>query len=213
MAILQPVQHNIFTSGFADLMDVVGVNYRESELINAHRQHPDYKILGTENRIHPKSGRPPRQPRLRRPVPLDRDRLPGRGRRLAANRVRLRADRSQRVDQARRLSEGQLVVESPHGLHCPRRWWRRGKGKTGGKAAGGGNVEVCSNCQSVELFLDGKSLGQRPSRPTTGHVPGPSRARVRLRPSAATTANRSPPANFIPSALPPSSRSRPQRPF
>ncbi len=49
MAILQPVQHNIFTSGFADLMDVVGVNYRESELINAHRQHPNYKILGTEN--------------------------------------------------------------------------------------------------------------------------------------------------------------------
>ena len=49
MGILQPVQHNIFTSGFSDLMDVVGVNYRDAELLAAHRDKPDYKILGTEN--------------------------------------------------------------------------------------------------------------------------------------------------------------------
>ena len=49
MGILQPVQHRIFTSGFADLMDVVGVNYHESDLLAAHCARPDYKILGTEN--------------------------------------------------------------------------------------------------------------------------------------------------------------------
>ena len=49
MAILQPLQHNIFSSGFSDLMDVVGVNYHEQDLINEHKARPDYKILGTEN--------------------------------------------------------------------------------------------------------------------------------------------------------------------
>ena len=49
MAILQPLQHNIFTSGFSDLMDVVGVNYHERDLLNEHEARPDYKILGTEN--------------------------------------------------------------------------------------------------------------------------------------------------------------------
>jgi len=49
MAILQPVQHKIFTSGFSDLMDVVGVNYHERDLLNEHEARPDYKILGTEN--------------------------------------------------------------------------------------------------------------------------------------------------------------------
>jgi beta-galactosidase len=49
MAILQPLQHNIFTGGFSDLMDVVGVNYHETDLLNEHKARPDYKILGTEN--------------------------------------------------------------------------------------------------------------------------------------------------------------------
>ena len=49
MAILQPVQHRIFTSGFSDLMDVVGVNYHERDLLNEHEARPDCKILGTEN--------------------------------------------------------------------------------------------------------------------------------------------------------------------
>ena len=49
MAILQPLQHIIFTSGFSDLMDVVGVNYHEMDLLNEHKARPDYKILGTEN--------------------------------------------------------------------------------------------------------------------------------------------------------------------
>lgn len=38
-----------YDNGLADLLDVVGQNYREGELIAAHRQNPARKVLGTEN--------------------------------------------------------------------------------------------------------------------------------------------------------------------
>jgi beta-galactosidase len=50
-AILQPNQNNIFTSGYSDLMDVVGVNYHEQDLLNEHKAKPAYKMIGTENHV------------------------------------------------------------------------------------------------------------------------------------------------------------------
>lgn len=38
-----------YDNGLADLLDVVGQNYREKEILAAHRQKPTRKILGTEN--------------------------------------------------------------------------------------------------------------------------------------------------------------------
>ena len=38
-----------YDNGLADLLDVVGQNYRENEILAAHRQKPTRKILGTEN--------------------------------------------------------------------------------------------------------------------------------------------------------------------
>ncbi len=38
-----------YDNGLADLLDVVGQNYRENEILAAHRQKPSRKILGTEN--------------------------------------------------------------------------------------------------------------------------------------------------------------------
>ena len=38
-----------YTNGLADLLDVVGQNYREQEILAAHEQNPARKILGTEN--------------------------------------------------------------------------------------------------------------------------------------------------------------------
>jgi beta-galactosidase len=38
-----------YTNGLADLLDVVGQNYREKEILAAHEQKPLRKILGTEN--------------------------------------------------------------------------------------------------------------------------------------------------------------------
>ncbi|HKX29338.1 MAG TPA: glycoside hydrolase family 2 TIM barrel-domain containing protein, partial [Blastocatellia bacterium] len=42
------VSHD-YDNGLADLLDVVGQNYRENEILAAHRQNPQRKILGTEN--------------------------------------------------------------------------------------------------------------------------------------------------------------------
>jgi beta-galactosidase len=39
-----------YDNGLADMLDVVGQNYREKELIAAYRQKPTRRVLGTENR-------------------------------------------------------------------------------------------------------------------------------------------------------------------
>jgi len=39
-----------YDNGLADLLDVVGQNYRENELVAAHQQKPTRKVIGTENR-------------------------------------------------------------------------------------------------------------------------------------------------------------------
>jgi beta-galactosidase len=49
LGVLRPNLGHIYDNGFADLMDVVGQNYRENELIAAHVQKPERKVLGTEN--------------------------------------------------------------------------------------------------------------------------------------------------------------------
>ncbi|HVT80483.1 MAG TPA: glycoside hydrolase family 2 TIM barrel-domain containing protein, partial [Phycisphaerae bacterium] len=38
-----------YDNGFADMMDVIGQNYRDNELAAAHKQNPQRKIIGTEN--------------------------------------------------------------------------------------------------------------------------------------------------------------------
>lgn len=49
MALFRPNQSRVYDNGFAELMDVVGQNYRVDELLAAHRQKPERKILSTEN--------------------------------------------------------------------------------------------------------------------------------------------------------------------
>jgi len=49
MALFRPALSHVYENGFADMMDVVGQNYRETELITAHEKHPDWKVIGTEN--------------------------------------------------------------------------------------------------------------------------------------------------------------------
>ena len=39
-----------YDNGLADMLDVVGQNYREQELVAAHQQKPTRKVIGTENR-------------------------------------------------------------------------------------------------------------------------------------------------------------------
>ncbi len=49
MALFRPANSKVYLSGFAEQMDVVGQNYRENELIAAHEAHPNWKVIGTEN--------------------------------------------------------------------------------------------------------------------------------------------------------------------
>ncbi|HQE35136.1 MAG TPA: glycoside hydrolase family 2 TIM barrel-domain containing protein [Flavobacterium alvei] len=49
MALFRPANSKVYLSGFADHMEIVGQNYRENELIAAHEAHPTWKVIGTEN--------------------------------------------------------------------------------------------------------------------------------------------------------------------
>ena len=49
-ALFRPNVSHDYDDGLADLLDVVGQNYRENEILAAHQAKPSRKILGTENR-------------------------------------------------------------------------------------------------------------------------------------------------------------------
>ncbi len=51
MALFRPGVSGVYENGFADMMDIVGQNYRPAELLAAHAQNPKRKVIGTEN-IH-----------------------------------------------------------------------------------------------------------------------------------------------------------------
>ena len=51
MALFRPALSKVYENGFANLMDVVGQNYRENELVAAHEKNPGWKVIGTENRL------------------------------------------------------------------------------------------------------------------------------------------------------------------
>jgi beta-galactosidase len=48
-ALFRPNNSKVYTNGFAELMDVVGQNYRENELVATHIAHPERKVIGAEN--------------------------------------------------------------------------------------------------------------------------------------------------------------------
>ena len=49
MALFRPNTTHDYDNGLADMLDVVGQNYREKELARAHADKPERKIIGTEN--------------------------------------------------------------------------------------------------------------------------------------------------------------------
>ena len=49
MALFRPNSSGVYRNGFAEMMDVVGQNYRVDELKAYHEQHPEKAIIGTEN--------------------------------------------------------------------------------------------------------------------------------------------------------------------
>jgi beta-galactosidase len=49
MALFRPALSHVYENGLADKMDVVGQNYRENELVAAHETKPQRIVIGTEN--------------------------------------------------------------------------------------------------------------------------------------------------------------------
>jgi beta-galactosidase len=49
-ALFRPRNQKLYDNGFVELMDVVGVNYRTNELIDLHRRKPFLKMINTEER-------------------------------------------------------------------------------------------------------------------------------------------------------------------
>ena len=49
MALFRPNSSGVYKNGFAEMMDVVGQNYRVDELKAYHDAHPEKSIIGTEN--------------------------------------------------------------------------------------------------------------------------------------------------------------------
>jgi len=49
MALFRPNVSKVYSNGFIEKMDIVGQNYRENELVTIHKAKPDQIVIGTEN--------------------------------------------------------------------------------------------------------------------------------------------------------------------
>jgi beta-galactosidase len=181
-ALFRPNVSHDYDNGLADLLDVVGQNYRENEILAAHEQKPARKILGTEN-THD-----------RRAWLALRDNAPYAGQFLWAGIDYLGESRAwptissfsglldrtgeikpmgyerqswwsatPMVHITRRVSAREVPPTDP-GYEAYRRTvqtlyddWTPPNG-----AAHEENVEVYSNCAEVELLLNSRSLGSKP---------------------------------------------------
>jgi beta-galactosidase len=173
-----------YDNGLADLLDVVGQNYRENEILAAHKQKPTRKILGTENghtreawlalRDNPPYagqflwagidylGESRRWPAIADNFGLlDRTGTP---KPLGRQRASWWSERPM-VFITRRAAPTPLGPTDPgYGTAAEERrpqvlfpdWTPRNL------SAHNENVEIYSNCEQVELFLNDKSLGSKP---------------------------------------------------
>ena len=181
-ALFRPNVSHDYDDGLADMLDVVGQNYRQDEIIAAHAQNPARKIIGTENGVDRKQWTALRDHAAyagqflwsgidylgeARNWPLvchgsgllDRTGAP---RVVASERQSWWSDKPM-VAIARRLAPTDAMPVDPgyagdekYSLVLFPDWTPENL------SPHAENVEVYSNCKEVELFLNGKSLGVKP---------------------------------------------------
>jgi beta-galactosidase len=181
-ALFRPNVSHDYDNGLADLLDVVGQNYRENEILAAHQQKPARKILGTENgherrvwlalrdnkeyagqflwsgidylgegRIWPYT--------TNASGLLDRT---GSIKPIGWERMSWWSD-SPMVHVSRRVSAREAAPTDP-GYETARRQTQTlfDDWSPANREPHPENVEVYSNCEEVELLLNGRSLGSKP---------------------------------------------------
>ena len=180
-ALFRPNVSGDYTNGLADLLDVVGQNYRENEIVAAHTQKPSRKIIGTEN-THDRNqwvsmrdhapyagqflwtgidylGESRRWPVIGHASGLlDRT---ARVRPLGRERESWWSEQPM-VAIARRAANDDVMPTDPGYAQEERHtqvlfsdWSPKNT------AAHEEQVEIYSNCKEVELFLNGESLGKK----------------------------------------------------
>jgi beta-galactosidase len=179
-ALFRPNVSGDYTNGLADLLDVIGTNYRDNELLAARRAKPSRKIIGTEQRQdratwlacrdHPDHagqflwtgvdylGESRRWPVIAAGAGL-LDRC-GRPRPVAFERQSWWSDKPM-VFIARRLRAERTESGDPGFTPLDRRQEVFADWTPRDAAPHEETVEVYGNCGEVELLLNGRSLGSR----------------------------------------------------
>ena len=187
MALFRPNTTHDYENGTADLLDVVGQNYRETELAKAHKDKPSRAIVGTENSKNRASWLVVRDdpayagmflwtgvdylgeadrigwPAISNPSGLvDRvDAVKPIGWERAswwseAPVVKLARRVTKVVDVSELPTMVGVAVPQPSGPGALADW------SPVNRAPHDEAVEVYANTETVELFLDGRSLGRKP---------------------------------------------------
>lgn len=179
-ALFRPNVSHDYDNGLADLLDVVGQNYRENEILAAHDSKPGRKILGTENGHDRKvwlalRDNPPYAGQFlwsgidylgesrRWPVIaagsglLDRTGTP---RPRAFERQSWWSDKPM-VYICRRIEPENVTPSDPSFNPLMRRQSQLSDWTPRNSDSHDESVEVYSNCEQVELLLNNKSLGSK----------------------------------------------------
>ena len=189
VALVSPDRSHDYDDGFADMQDVIGTNYREALTISEHAKRPERRIVGTENhqtldawravRDNPflagqflwvgidYLGESPRWPYIGgggdQSGLLDRTGAPY----PSAYQRQSWWSSAPMVRIARRVAPEGPVIADPGQGNPPRRKpdtllsdWTPASAGPHDEA-----VEVYSNAESVELLLNGRSLGVKPVDP------------------------------------------------